>query len=357
MALTKAHFRGLWAPMAQFKRTGITNLIRHENGTYYLQAKITGQKVRRSLKTKSKDLARHILPQKLQALRAEAVDATPIIKDAPATILDFLENWKAKQMERTDLELSTKGSYMEISKWVAKRFPKDGPPSDFTEDLWREVVAEYSPGAANKMLAMLRAIGQAMADAGHLPENPFQSTKQLKARDALVDPLSLEQMQSVIESIRSQKRAYSEEAADFVAVLAFSGIRVGQARALKASDVMAKNLKVRAGVTGSKGASARMLPLNRLLGPVLRRRVAAGCDPIFTMHSPREALANALERLGLPPQRIHDLRHFFATYCIEQGVDIPTVSRWLGHKDGGVLAMKTYGHLRDEHSQAMARLI
>ena len=50
----------------------------------------------------------------------------------------------------------------------------------------------------------------------------------------------------------------------------------------------------------------------------------------------------------------HDLRHLFATRCIESGVDIPTVSRWLGHKDGGALAMKTYGHLRNEHSQQMA---
>jgi len=53
----------------------------------------------------------------------------------------------------------------------------------------------------------------------------------------------------------------------------------------------------------------------------------------------------------------HDLRHLFATRCIESGVDIPTVSRWLGHKDGGALAMKTYGHLRNEHSQAMAQKV
>jgi len=33
----------------------------------------------------------------------------------------------------------------------------------------------------------------------------------------------------------------------------------------------------------------------------------------------------------------HDLRHLFATTCIEAGVDIPTVSRWLGHQDGGAL--------------------
>jgi hypothetical protein len=35
-------------------------------------------------------------------------------------------------------------------------------------------------------------------------------------------------------------------------------------------------------------------------------------------------------------------------------VDIPTVSRWLGHRDGGALAMRVYGHLRDDHSQSMA---
>jgi integrase len=53
----------------------------------------------------------------------------------------------------------------------------------------------------------------------------------------------------------------------------------------------------------------------------------------------------------------HDLRHLFATRCIESGVDIPTVSRWLGHQDGGALCMKTYGHLRDEHSASEAKKV
>jgi len=38
-------------------------------------------------------------------------------------------------------------------------------------------------------------------------------------------------------------------------------------------------------------------------------------------------------------------------------VDIPTVSRWLGHKDGGALAMRVYGHLRDAHSADMAKRV
>jgi len=32
-------------------------------------------------------------------------------------------------------------------------------------------------------------------------------------------------------------------------------------------------------------------------------------------------------------------------------VDFKAIAGWLGHKDGGVLAAKTYGHLRNEHLQ------
>jgi integrase len=63
----------------------------------------------------------------------------------------------------------------------------------------------------------------------------------------------------------------------------------------------------------------------------------------------------AAEALKIPRITHHDLRHLFATRCIEAGVDIPTVSRWLGHKDGGALEMKVYGDLPDQHSVAMAQ--
>ena len=47
--------------------------------------------------------------------------------------------------------------------------------------------------------------------------------------------------------------------------------------------------------------------------------------------------------------RHHDLRHYFATKAIQSGVDIPTVSKWLGHADGGALAMKVYTNLMTDH--------
>lgn len=42
---------------------------------------------------------------------------------------------------------------------------------------------------------------------------------------------------------------------------------------------------------------------------------------------------------GIPHISEHDLRHLFATTCTESGVDIPTVSRSPGHKEGGALAI------------------
>lgn len=79
--------------------------------------------------------------------------------------------------------------------------------------------------------------------------------------------------------------------------------------------------------------------------------------PIFKRKDIQRALNGACERAGISRLTHHDFRHFFATICIESGVDIPTVSRWLGHNDGGALAMKIYGHLRDEHSQSAAEKV
>ena len=80
-------------------------------------------------------------------------------------------------------------------------------------------------------------------------------------------------------------------------------------------------------------------------------------SPVCSVGECEKSLTRACKFLGVFRITHHDLRHLFATRCIESGVDIPTVSRWLGHVDGGALAMKTYGHLRNEHSQAMAEKV
>src|SRR5437870_2792840 len=80
-------------------------------------------------------------------------------------------------------------------------------------------------------------------------------------------------------------------------------------------------------------------------------------SPIMKVRECQHSMDRAAKLVGMNRITHHDLRHLFATVCIENLVDIPTVSKWLGHKDGGALCMKTYGHLRQDHSFAQAQRV
>jgi integrase len=115
-------------------------------------------------------------------------------------------------------------------------------------------------------------------------------------------------------------------------------------------------------ITGTKNWEVRRVPLIpeacALFERMRSERSAESLDTkVFRVNECQKALDRACKKVGTGRITHHDLRHLFATRCIESGVDIPTVSRWLGHKDGGALAMKTYGHLRREHSIAQAQRV
>jgi integrase len=98
-------------------------------------------------------------------------------------------------------------------------------------------------------------------------------------------------------------------------------------------------------------------PLERLVLNIKAKLPAAPrrADPIFTIQSAKKAIETACRRLGFPHYHHHTFRHFFASNAIEHGIDFKVIAEWLGHADGGVLVARTYGHLRAEHSAAMAR--
>jgi hypothetical protein len=62
----------------------------------------------------------------------------------------------------------------------------------------------------------------------------------------------------------------------------------------------------------------------------------------------------ARAKVGLPELRFHDLRHFHATWLLDQGASDMDVAIQLGHRDGGVQVRRTYGHPSRE--RALARL-
>jgi len=158
---------------------------------------------------------------------------------------------------------------------------------------------------------------------------------------------------------RPHIQAKAKHGANLVELLAYSGCRLSEATSLRWGDVdLAKGtLTITGGEGGTKNHEQRSAPMTQALRNLLERlRAETTPQPagfIAQIDSAKNGLAAASERLGYPVFTHHDFRHFFATTCIEAGVDIPTVSRWLGHKDGGALAMRVYGHLREAHSKAM----
>ena len=94
--------------------------------------------------------------------------------------------------------------------------------------------------------------------------------------------------------------------------------------------------------------------MRQLLAKMHSERQPKPEDTICRVFVCKKPLVRACKRVGCAPLTHHSLRHLFATFCIEAGIDIPSVSKWLGHSDGGALAMRVYGHLRREHSQLMA---
>jgi integrase len=157
----------------------------------------------------------------------------------------------------------------------------------------------------------------------------------------------------------------SRHCGDFVEGLAFTGVRESEANALEWRDVDfdAGEIVVRGdSKTGTKNWELHRVPLvpdARALFQRMRNERADEplAENVFRVREAQRALDTACKKLGIPRITHHDFRHLFATRCIESDVDIPTVSRWLNHKDGGKLAMKTYGHLRREHSIAQAQRV
>jgi integrase len=169
----------------------------------------------------------------------------------------------------------------------------------------------------------------------------------------------------LIENLRERSGRRGEHVSNLVEFLTFSGLRIhSEAIWVTWSDIdwQRKQIIVRGDPeTGTKNSEMRRVPILPDMEGLLARLKATpevlDNSRILEIAECQIALTRACKEIGIPRLTHHDPRHLFATRCIESGVDIPTVSRWLGHKDGGALAMKTYGHLRNEHSQAMAQKV
>ena len=132
-----------------------------------------------------------------------------------------------------------------------------------------------------------------------------------------------------------------------------------------------QNQQLTIGADGhTKNGEARVVDFNAKLEALLREMIERRApDSQWLFPSPRrgeedepaktfrESLLLARKAAGLSKFGFHDCRHHFISTCVMSGIDFMTIARWVGHKDGGMLIGKVYGHLSNEHAKRQAKRI
>jgi integrase len=360
----------------------VPNLLQYvSTGKYFGRVKINGKVFRESLNTDVFTTAKLLLGDFLKKKQKSA--ARPVM----GTFGEARAHYEAQIAADHTLKDGSKLYRQNTIKALLRTWPSlDAKhPSKITEAECREWAGQFSEKYDaqffNNTLSTLRHILE-RAGVGH-DENPALKIKRLGVQQKELKLPEPQQFEEMLRLIETSGAGQAKHCADLVRFLAYSGCRISEARQVTWSniDMQRGEIKIHTSKRSrtSNASQTRHVPMIPAMRELLERlqqdRKPQPGDRVCVLGECEKALTTAcgmkngvrltrkrrgkVVELGIGIERIthHDLRHLFATRCIESGVDIPTVSRWLGHSDGGALAMKTYGHLRREHSTAMAQRV
>jgi integrase len=356
---------------SEWQKTPYANLVRYESsGIFFARFRVRGKLIRRSLKTSRISVAKLRLGdlEKQERQRAEHQTA---VADGTMAFADALAIYKQRlagdgslkprsKVYREDRIAALLKSWPGLAKTDTRKISKTdclGWAADYGQ--------KAAPSNFNNTVGTLRLLLDIAVEAGARYDNPARFIKRMRVLPKKLQLPSEEQFLALVTEIENAGAWCSQDCTNLVRFLAFGGFRKGEAETITWADCDFEKgeIVVRGDPeTGTKNWSIRRVPMIPDMRQLLERLREQRPDepattPVMRVRECQKAMDRAAKVVGMARITHHDLRHLFATRCIESGVDIPTVSRWLGHKDGGALAMKVYGHLRDQHSVEMAQKV
>lgn len=242
-----------------------------------------------------------------------------------------------------DKKPKTQKFYREVHSIISKVIPDGNIQADsITPELLLQIaqkLAHCCPSRWNTFVMAMRFI---------TPEAKCLHRRPLRMRQ--FSPPNQLQFSGFLKECDSQSRS---KAGLIVRFLAFTGMRIGEAQLLRWADVKDDRIDVPGEIT--KNGKPRSIPLLRGVDDTIERLMCLDHHGyVLPRQNARKAIDQACRRAGVSRMSFHSFRHLFATRCIQSGVDLPTVARWLGHSDGGALLSRCYYHLVDDHSRTMA---
>lgn len=339
----------------------VPNLLQYvSTGVYFARTKVNGKLIRRSIKVNTFEEAKLALHDFLSKQKKKRH-----IVGAPTTFGEAKGLYEAS----IDNDHNLRGQSRYYRKNCVKRLVKSWPgiealslhaiKAPMCEEWAGKLSEEVDPQYFNNILGTFKAILKRAGITGE--ESPLSGIARSGVQivpSTLPEP---EQFTRIVREMETSGAGQQQAVADFARFLAFSGCRLSEARAVTWGDVdlgegfiTVQNAKTRKARNYSPTRRVPIIPDMRVLLERLKLELHRPGDPVCKVGECEKSLVRACKLVGVARLTHHGLRHLFATRCIEAGVDIPTVSRWLGHHDGGALAMRVYGHLRLKHSAEMA---
>jgi integrase len=357
-------------------KTRIQNLMRHRNGLYYARFYSKGKEQWIPLKTELFEVAKARLREHVGEIKEEKAPNDALTSgrmtfgEAAAIFLERLKSSGLGLQGRRSTRKRITESSIHYREQTVKAILKSWPELATTDvrkisetdcEKWSEKFASrYSATRFNNTLDSMRHVLGVAIKAGARHGNPAESIGRREVRQKIIRLPEQTQFQDFVKAIETAGAWCSRDCANFVRLLAFTGCRKNEAANLLWSDVDFERGRIHLRVT--KNGKPRYVPLipdaRSLLEEMKKNRSDTRDETaVVAVREAQKAMDHAAAKIGMSRITHHDLRHLFATQCIEAGIDIPTVSRWLGHVDGGALAMKVYGHLRDSHSAVQAQKV
>lgn len=192
------------------------------------------------------------------------------------------------------------------------------------------------PGSAN----YARALYEDAISVGLAQDNPFRGIRlRGRTRRDLHLPTEAELL-ALIE-------ATPPPMADIIGLAAYTGLRLGELLGLSDEDIGERNIRVERQRLPNGDYSPPKWGIVRMVALVEQARPFLGeGTPLFKLS--RSSLWSYWRGLrtgmGYPELPFHGLRHWHATWLLDQGATPEDIAIQLGHRDGGTLVRALYGH-------------